>query len=112
MWDIKIQIIFFQPNWTEETFVTKKVKDATPWVYVIGIYGYINGEETTGTFYEQELQKNITRVQNWKSNKEKGDKLYVKWKRYDHSFDSRINKPDIKWISLNIFLNRIVHVNT
>ena len=71
MWDIKIQIIFFQPNWTEETFVTKKVKDATPWVYVIGIYGYINGEETTGTFYEQELQKNITRVQNWKVIKKK-----------------------------------------
>ena len=27
--------------------------------------------------------------------KRKGDKLYVKWKGYDNSFDSWINKKDI-----------------
>ena len=27
--------------------------------------------------------------------KRKGDKLYVKWKDYDHSFSSWINKKDI-----------------
>ena len=39
------------PNWSEEVFVIKKVKNTVPWTYVL------NGEEITGTFYEKELQK-------------------------------------------------------
>ena len=37
--------------------------------------------------------------------KEKGNKLYVKWKRYDNSLNSWIDKKDViqKWE--NIFLN-------
>ena len=30
-----------------------------------------------------------------KVNKKKGDKLYVKWKGYDNSFNTRIHKKDI-----------------
>ena len=30
-----------------------------------------------------------------KVTKRKGDKLYVKWKRYDNSFNSCINKKDL-----------------
>ena len=44
----------YTPNWSEELFVIKKVKNTVPWTYVIND---INGEEITGTFYEKELQK-------------------------------------------------------
>ena len=42
------------PNWSEEIFVIKKVKNTVPWTYVIND---LNGEEIMGTFYEKELQK-------------------------------------------------------
>ena len=42
------------PNWSEEVFVIKKVKNTVPWTYVIND---LIGEEITGTFYEKELQK-------------------------------------------------------
>ena len=55
-----------------------------------------NGEEIIGTFYENELQgtkQNEVRIE--KVIKRKGNKLYVKWKGYDNSFNSWINKKDI-----------------
>ena len=42
------------PNWSEEIFVIKKVKNTVPWTYVISD---LNGEEIAWTFYENELQK-------------------------------------------------------
>ena len=42
------------PNWSEEVFVIKKVKNTVPWTYVIND---LNGEKIIGTFYEKELQK-------------------------------------------------------
>ena len=42
------------PNWSEEVFIIKKIKNAIPWTYVIND---LNGEEIIGTFYEKELQK-------------------------------------------------------
>ena len=42
------------PNWFEEMFLIKKVKNAVPWMYVIS---YVKGEETVGRFYEKELKK-------------------------------------------------------
>ena len=56
----------------------------------------MNGEPTTGTFYEKEMQKasqETFRIE--KIIKRKGDKLYVKWKGYDNSFNSWINKKDL-----------------
>ena len=56
----------------------------------------MNGEEIAGTFYEKELQKTSQkgfRVE--KVLKRKGDKLYVKSKGYDNSFNSWINKKDL-----------------
>ena len=44
----------YTPNWSEEVFVIKKIKNTVPWTYVIND---LNGEEITGTFYEKELQK-------------------------------------------------------
>ena len=49
-----------------------------------------------GSFYEKELQKTdqkAFRIE--KLIKKKGNKLHVKWKGYDNSFTSWINKKDI-----------------
>ena len=48
----------YMPNWSEEAFVIKKVKNTIPWTYVIND---LNGEEIIGTFYEKELQKKKSR---------------------------------------------------
>ena len=42
------------PNWSEEAFVIKKVKNTVPQTYVIND---ANGAEIIGTFYEKQLQK-------------------------------------------------------
>ena len=76
----------YTSNWFEEVFVIKKNINAVPWTYVIDD---LNGEEITGTFYEKELQKiDQQEFRIAKVIKKKGDKLYVKWKRYDNSFNS------------------------
>ena len=83
----------YMPNWSEEIFVIKKVKNTVPWTYVIND---LNGQKITGTFYEKELQKaNHQEFRIQKVLKRKGDKLYVKWKDYDNSFNSWINKKDL-----------------
>ena len=83
----------YMPNWSEEVFVVDKIKNTVPWTYVIND---LNGEEITATFYENELQKtNQKEFRIEKAIKRKGDKLYVKWKGYDNSFNSWINKNDI-----------------
>ena len=66
----------YVPNWSEETFVIKKVKNTVPWTYVVND---LNGEEIIESFYEKELQKTIQKefiIE--KILKRKGDKLYVK----------------------------------
>ena len=83
----------YAPNWSEEVFVIKKVKNTVPWTYVITD---LNGEEIIGTFNEKELQKtNQQKFRIEKIIKTKGDKLYVKWKGYDNSFNSWIDKKDL-----------------
>ena len=80
----------YTPNWSEEVFVIKEVKNTVPWTYVIND---LNGEQIIGTFYEKELQKtNQQEFRIKKLMKKKGDKLYVKWKGYDSSFNSWIDK--------------------
>ena len=55
-----------------------------------------NGEEIIGTFYEKEFQKtNQKQFRIKKVRKKKGNKLYVKWKGYDNSFNSWIDKKDL-----------------
>ena len=44
----------YTPNWSEEDFVIKKVKNSVLWTYVIND---LNREEIVGTFYENELPK-------------------------------------------------------
>ena len=81
----------YTQNWSE-VFVVKKIKNKVPWTYVISD---LTGERIDGTFNEKELQK--TDQQEFRIEKvikRKGDKLYVKWKGYDNSFNSWINKKD------------------
>ena len=71
----------------------KKVKNTVSWTYVIND---LHGEEIIGTFYEKQLQKtNQQEFRIEKVIKRKGDKLYVKWKGYDNSFNSWIDKKDL-----------------
>ena len=75
----------YMPNWSEEVFISSKIKNTVPWKYVIND---LNGEKIIGTFYEKELQKtnqNEFRIE--KVLKKKSDKLYVKWKCYGNSFN-------------------------
>ena len=81
------------PNWSEEIFIIKKIKNTVQWAYVIND---LKDEEIIGTFYENELQGtklNEFRIE--KVIKRKSDKLYVKWKGYDNSFNTWIDKKDI-----------------
>ena len=83
----------YMPNWSEEIFAIKKIKNTVPWTYVIND---LNDEEIIGTFSQKELQKTDQkefRIE--KVLKKKGDKLYVKWKGYDNSFNSWVDKKDI-----------------
>ena len=73
--------------------MTKKIQNTVPWTYVVSCF---KGENIVGTFYEKELQKtNQKKFRVEKVIKGKGDKLYLKWKSYDSSFNSFIDKKDI-----------------
>ena len=74
----------YVPNWSEEVFVIKNVKNTVPWTYVISDF---KGEEIVGTFYEKELQKtNQKKFRVEKVIKRKDNELFVKWKAYDIFF--------------------------
>ena len=77
----------------QKKFVVSKIKNAVPWTYVIN---NLNGEEIIGTFYEKELEKtNQHEFRIEKVINKKVDKLYVKRKGYNNSFNSWIDKKDI-----------------
>ena len=83
----------YAPNWSEEIFLVKKIKNTVPWTYVISD---LNGEEIVRSFYEKELK--ITNQKEFRIEKvikRKGNKLYVKWKGYNNSFNSWIDKKDL-----------------
>ena len=80
----------YTQKWSEEVFVVSKIKATIPWTNVISD---LNGEPITGSFFGKELRKTSQekfRIE--KVIKRKGDKFYVKWKGYDDSFNSWINK--------------------
>ena len=78
------------PNWSEGVFISSKIKNTVPWTYVIND---LNGEKIIGTFYEKKLKKtNQKEFRIEKALRKKGNKLYVKWKGYDNSFNSWIAK--------------------
>ena len=83
----------YTPDRSEETFVIKEIKHT--------IINDLNGEEIIETLYEKELQKtNRQEFRIKKVIKKKGNKLYVKWKGYDSSFNS--------WINIRLSINELV----
>ena len=71
----------------------KEIKNTLSWTYVIND---LKGEEIIGTFHEEEFQKiNQEEFRIEKVIKKKGNKPYVKWKGYDNSFNSWIDKKDL-----------------
>ena len=76
----------YAPNWSEEIFFIKQIKNTVPW----------NREGTVGSFYEKELQKtNQKEFRIEKVIKKKGNKLYIKWKEFNNSFNTWIDKNDL-----------------
>ena len=82
----------YTQNWLEDVFVVSKIKDKVPWTYVIN---NLNGQQITEIFYEKEVQKTNKKNRIEKVLKTKSDKLYMKWKEYDDSFNSWIDKKDL-----------------
>ena len=82
----------YTPNLSEEVFVISNIENIVPWTYIISD---LNGEKITGSFYEKELQMtNRKKFRIEKVIKRKGDKLYIKWKRYN-CFNSWVDKKDL-----------------
>ena len=44
----------YTPNWYEEVFLIKEIKNTVPWTYAIND---LNNEQIIRTFYENELQR-------------------------------------------------------
>ena len=68
----------YVPNWYEEFFLMKKIKNIVPWTCVISD---LEGEEIVGNVLRKGIAKNNQKEFKFeKVIKRKGDKLYVKWK--------------------------------
>ena len=77
----------------KKVFVINKVKNTVPWTYVIN-------DLKVKKLLEHFMKKNCKRLINLefrieKVLRKKGDKLYVKWKGHDISFNSWIDKKDL-----------------
>ena len=83
----------YTPNWSEEGFLIKEVKNTVPWTSAIND---LSSEEIIRTFYQKELQKaNQQEFKKQKVIKREKNKLYVKWKGSDNSLNSWIDKKDL-----------------
>ena len=92
----------YTPNWSDEIFVIKIIKNTVPYCSIlIHVINDLNGAEIIGTFYEKESQKtNQEEFKIEKVIKKKGNKLYVKWKGYDNSFNSWIDKKKLSKMNI------------
>ena len=99
-------------NWLEEVILIKDVKNTVPWVYVIND---LNGEEIVGTDQTESQKTNQKEFRTEKLIKIKGNKLYVKWRGCNISFNSWIDGKDSINVPTNLTNLRIkvykLHVN-
>jgi len=89
----------YTPRWTEEVFTVSEVRYTDPITYKLKDF---NGEEITGSFDEQELQKTtqeMFRIE--KVIRRKGHKSLVKWVGYKDEFNSWVDNKDL--VKLNFF---------
>ena len=87
----------YTSNWSKEIFIIDDIKSSNVHYY---FQKDLNGEQLDGSFYQKELSKT-----NIKGNdvhtiekiiKKVGNKYLVKWRGYDDSFNSYVNKNDIE----------------
>ena len=55
----------------------------------------LNGQPITGIFMKKNCKKLVKKIRLEKVLKRKDDKLYVKWKGYDNSFNCWIDIKDL-----------------
>ena len=97
---LKRRELFDKPTgnikWSEELFKIFKINKSNVITYQLND---MNDEIIKGIFYEKELQLTKNTTGEYiieKVLKTKGNKIYVKWRNYDSSFNSWVNKYDIK----------------
>ena len=86
----------YNSNWSEQIYVIYDIKSSNVHYYYLKD---LNGNKIDGMFYQEELLKT-----NMKENdlyiiekiiKKIGNKYLVKWRGYDDTFNSYVNKNDI-----------------
>ena len=77
----------------------KRFKNTVLWTYASE---KLNAKEIVGTFYERELKNNYQKRFIIEKVIKNADKLYVKGKGYDNSFNSWIDKKDTIEIMISI----------
>ena len=96
---LKRRDVFDKPSgnikWSEELF---KIYDINRSDVIMYKLKDMNDEIIEGSFYEKELQKTKNTSDEYiieKIIKTKNDKLFIKWRGYNNSFNSWINKKDV-----------------
>ena len=82
-------------RWSEELFKIYKINKFNVITYKLKD---VNNKNIDGTFYEKELQKSKNVTGEYiieKILKTKGNKIYVKWRNYNNSFNSWIDKNSV-----------------
>ena len=86
----------YTSNWSEQIYIIDDIKSSNIHYYYLKD---LNGNKIDGMFYEQELLKTNIKVNDLyiieKIIKKIGNKYLVKWRGYDDSFNSYVNKNDI-----------------
>ena len=103
----KYQNIFakdYTPNWSVDVFVIKKVENTVPWTYVIN-HLILTEKKSLEHSTKKNVKTNQKEFRNEKVIGRKGGKLYVKWKGYNHSLHSWIDKKKTQYKLVSIFQN-------
>ena len=96
---LKRRELFDKPTgnikWSEELFKIYKINKSNVITYELKD---LNNEIIKGIFYEKELQKSKNTEGEYiieKISKTKGNKIFVKWRRYSNNFNSWIDKNNV-----------------
>ena len=86
----------YTANWTEEVFTVDKIQYTNPITYRLKD---LSGEEMSGSFYEQEMQKavqDVYRIEKVIRRDARKGKALVKWSGYPEKFNS--------WVDINYLI--------
>ena len=86
----------YTSNWSEQVYVIDDIKSSNVHYYFLKD---LNGDKLEGSFYQEELLKTDMKEDDLhiieKIIKKVGNRYLVKWKGYDDSFNSYVDKNDI-----------------